>query len=125
MSVLVDSSIWVAYFRDEKGMDALEWLIDEGLVAINDLILAELMPPIALRRLHKLATLLEQLPKLSLNIDWSGITELQLICLRNGINKVGIPDLIIAQNAMQHSTPLLTTDKHFHLLAKHVSLTLQ
>ncbi len=51
MSVLVDSSVWVEYFRDEEQADdRLEWLITEGLIATNELILAELIPPLILRK---------------------------------------------------------------------------
>jgi predicted nucleic acid-binding protein len=46
-------------------------------------------------------------------------------CLRNGINKVGIPDLIIAQFALQNNLSLFSLDKHFQLLGKHVPLNLQ
>jgi predicted nucleic acid-binding protein len=59
-----------------------------------------------------------------LTIDWHGIVELQVTCLRNGINKVGVPDLIIAQQAMQHRISLLTLDKHFRHLGKLVPLAI-
>ncbi|MBI2438574.1 MAG: PIN domain nuclease, partial [Lentisphaerae bacterium] len=57
--------------------------------------------------------------------DWDGIIEMQVACLRNGINRVGIPDLIVAQQAMQHNLSLFSLDKHFRLLGKHVPLSLQ
>jgi predicted nucleic acid-binding protein len=44
MNVLVDSSIWVAYFRGISDLPTLDWLIEEGLVVTNDIILAELTP---------------------------------------------------------------------------------
>ena len=44
MSVLVDSSIWVTYFRKGINNDDLEYLIDQNLILINDLILSELVP---------------------------------------------------------------------------------
>ena len=44
--------------------------------------------------------------------------------MRKGINKVGIPDLIIAQNAIQHKIPLYTQDKYFHRLSQHFPLLL-
>ncbi|MFZ2808259.1 MAG: hypothetical protein WA017_05475 [Desulfosalsimonadaceae bacterium] len=31
----------------------------------------------------------------------------------NGLNGVGIPDLIIAQNAMQHQSHIYSLDSHF------------
>jgi len=41
MTVLVDSSVWVDYFRDGGNASKLEFLIDENLVAVNELILTE------------------------------------------------------------------------------------
>jgi hypothetical protein len=44
MSVLVDSSVWIEYFRNGNNLNELDILIDENLVLINDLILSELIP---------------------------------------------------------------------------------
>lgn len=46
------------------------------------------------------------------------------MCLRKGINGIGIPDLLIAQNAMQGNMRLLSNDKHFRLISKHTGLKL-
>ncbi len=47
-----------------------------------------------------------------------------IICLRNGINSVGIADLIIAQHAIQNGLEWLSRDRHFSLLGQHVPLLL-
>lgn len=125
MKVLVDSSVWVAYFRGAAGVAAVDWLIEEGLVVTNDLILAELTPPLLVRGERKLASLLLEIERPPLTLDWDDIIQLQVTCIRNGINKVGIPDLIIAQHAMQNNLSLYSLDKHFVLLSKHVHLNLQ
>jgi predicted nucleic acid-binding protein len=49
---------------------------------------------------------------------------MQTANLKNGINKVGIPDLIIMQNAQEHSVPLFTLDRHFALMSKIHGITL-
>jgi predicted nucleic acid-binding protein len=49
---------------------------------------------------------------------------MQVVCLRNGINKVGIPDLILAQHAEQNGVSLFSLDKHFGLLSRHLPLML-
>ena len=59
-----------------------------------------------------------------MSIDWDEIIKLQNDCLRNGINGVGIPDLIIAQNANQGGLKLLSNDQHFSLIAQCASLDL-
>ena len=125
MKVLVDSSVWVAYFRGTDDLPEVDWLIEEGLVVINDLILAELSPALLVRGERKLVRLLRDIECLPLTLDWDEIIRFQVICLRNGINKVGIPDLIIAQHAIQNNLSLFSLDKHFPLLSKHIPLNLQ
>ncbi len=122
MSVLVDSSVWIGYLRNAGQADTLDLLIEENLIVINDLILSELIPPLTIRNEKKLISLLHEIKKQPMNIDWDGIIHLQIICLKNGINGVGIPDLIIAQNAIQGRLKLLSGDKHFLLIAKHTAL---
>jgi hypothetical protein len=124
MKVLVDSSVWVAYFRGTRDLSDVDWLIEEDLVVSNDLILAELLPPLLVRGETRLAGLLRDIERLPLTIDWDGIIRMQETCLRNGINKVGIPDLIIAQHAERNGLSLFSLDKHFGLLSKHLSLKL-
>ena len=125
MRVLVDSSVWVAYLRGTPELPLVDWLIEEGMVVTNDLILAELTPPLIVRRERKLVGLLHDIERFPLTIDWDGIIQMQVICLRNGVNKVGIPDFIIAQCAIQNDLSLFSLDKHFQLLARHVPLNLQ
>ena len=125
MKVLVDSSVWVAYFRGAACVSAVDWLIEEGLIVTNDLIVAELTPPLLVRGERKLASLLLEIERSPLTLDWDDIIRLHVTCIRNGINKVGIPDLIIAQHAMQNNLSLYSLDKHFALLGKHVRLNLQ
>ena len=125
MKVLVDSSVWVAYFRGTSDLPAVDWLIEEGLVVTNDLILAELTPPLLVRGERKLVNLLRDIERLPLTLDWDGIIRMQVTCLRHGIKKVGIPDAIIAQHAMQNNLSLFSLDKHFQWLSRHVPLNLQ
>jgi predicted nucleic acid-binding protein len=125
MKVLVDSSVWVAYFRGTGNLSTVDLLIEEDLVVTNDLILAELTPPLLVHGERKLITLLKNIERPPLSLDWEGIINLQVICIRNGINKVGIPDLILAQHAMQNDLVLFSLDKHFALLSKQVPLKIQ
>ena len=50
MSVLVDTSVWIEYFKNGNNLDKLDFLIDENLVLINDLILSELVPFLRIRK---------------------------------------------------------------------------
>jgi predicted nucleic acid-binding protein len=124
MSVLVDSSIWIDYLRNARNSKAVDKLLDDNALVINDLILAELIPALMLKRQQSLIKHLRVIRRVALRIDWDDLIKMQAKCLRKGINKVGIPDLIIAQNSIQHKTPLYTRDKHFQLLSQHIPLML-
>lgn len=58
MAVLVDTSIWMDYFRGNGKARHLDFLIDENLIATNDLILAELIPYLEIQRQFKVIELL-------------------------------------------------------------------
>ena len=116
MSVLVDTSVWVKYFRSGNNSEKLDFLIDENLIVTNDLILAELIPFLKVRKQKKLTNLLLNINRLNLSINWGQIIEYQYKCLKNGLNGVGIPDLIIAQNAKQNNCEIYSLDNHFSLM---------
>ena len=116
MSVLVDTSVWVQYFRSGNESTNLDLLIDENLVTTNDLILAELIPYLKIRKQRKVIELLNNVNKLNLQIQWDEIINYQIKCLKSGINGVGIPDLIIAQNAKQNDCEVYSLDNHFKLM---------
>ena len=116
METIVDTSIWIEYFRSGYNSEKLDFLIDENLIAINDLILAELVPYLKIRNQQKIISLLYNIKKLDLFIDWNQIIEFQFKCLKNGLNGIGIPDLIIAQNAKQNLCEIYSLDNHFKLM---------
>jgi predicted nucleic acid-binding protein len=124
MPVLVDTSVWIDYFRGETGTEKLDLLIDENLIVINDLILAELAPFLEIRKQRKPIHLLLLISKLPLDIDWDQIVEFQLRCLKSGVNGIGIPDLIVAQNAKQNGCQLYSLDNHFELMKDILDLEL-
>ena len=49
--------------------------------------------------------------------------EIQGELARIGRHRVPIPDLIIAQNAVQNELEILASDKHFALISRHVPLS--
>jgi predicted nucleic acid-binding protein len=122
MTVLVDTSAWIDYFRGGTDSSRLDVLIEEDLIATNDLILAELVPFLKVRNQRRLMELLSSVRRLTLEIDWREIIEVQTRCLRQGLNGIGIPDLIIAQNAKQHGCEVFSLDGHFVLLRKLLGL---
>jgi len=120
-NVLVDSSVWIEYFRGTKNVDVekFENLIDNNLICINDLILSELVPALLHKKEFKAADLLQSVRRIPLKIDWDEIIHYQTVNMKNGLNNTGIPDLIILQNAVQNELVLYSMVKHFQLMKKY------
>ena len=118
MSVIIDSSVWIEYFRNGNNYEKVDFLIEKNRVVINDLILTELTPFLKLKKQHNLVKLLHNINNAAIEIKWSQLVELQYRCLINGLNGVGISDLIICQNAMQHNCKVYSLDKHFSKMSK-------
>jgi hypothetical protein len=125
MSVLVDTSIWIDYFRGGNDSAQMDFLIDENLLVTNDLILTELIPFLKVGNETKIIDLLQNINKLEISINWNEIIDYQYKCLKNGLNGVGIPDLIIAQNAKQNGCNIYALDNHFNLMKDIISLQIQ
>ena len=116
MQVLVDTSIWIDYFKGAQNSADLDFLIDENLIVTNDIILAELLPHLTIKKENELIELLRAIKRLPVQINWEEIIDFQVRCLKNGINGIGLPDLIIAQNAKENNCSVYSLDKHFRLL---------
>jgi hypothetical protein len=121
-SILVDSSVWISYFRGVDDSSKLNKLIDNNAICINELILSEIIPSLVMKKENEVISLLNSIEKIKMEIDWIGIRQMQVINLKNGLNRVGIPDLIIAQNAIQNKVELFSFDKHFELMKKSIGL---
>jgi len=119
-NVLVDSSVWIDYFKGGKNIDVnlFEKLADNNQIVTNQLILAELIPSLTLKNETEVIDILKTIDCISLAINWVEIIRFQSINLKNGINKVGIPDLIIIQNVLQNDLTLFSLDKHLYLMEK-------
>ncbi len=121
--VLIDSSVWVSYFKNGQP-EVIDRLILEDLVCVNEIIFTELAP--VLQKQNEMSALegLAALERVPLNIDWEIIRKYQLMNLQNGINHVGIPDLIILQQVIDQKLTLFSFDKHFRLMQDHLNFDL-
>ena len=119
-NILVDSSVWIEYFRGKKEAAVLDELIDRNQLCINNLILSELIPFLRIKKEHALIKILMTIKNMAINIDWEEIIDFQEINLKNGLNKIGIADLIIVQNVRDNNLRLHSFDKHFDLMSKHI-----
>jgi predicted nucleic acid-binding protein len=122
-SILIDSSVWIEYFRTGRP-DKLDRIIEEDLACINELILSELVPPLILKKETDIIEGLKATEMVPMNIDWDIIRDYQVMNLRNGINRVGIPDLIILQQVIDQKITLYSFDKHFKLMQNHLNFDL-
>jgi len=122
-SILIDSSVWIEYFRTGKP-DKLDRIIEEDLACINQLILTELAPALSLKNETELLEGLQAIRMMPMNIDWEIVRDYQVMNLKNGINKVGIPDLIILQQVIDQKISLFSFDNHFKLMQANLSFDL-
>jgi len=122
--VLIDSSVWISYFKAHKNSAVLNELIENNAICINDLILAELLPSILHKKEYELAELLNDITKYEITPDWDELQLFQLENIKRGNNNVGIPDLIIVQNSIQNKLKLFSCDKHFNIMSKYLPLEL-
>ena len=113
--VLVDSSVWIEYFKS-GAIPFLDQLLEEEFVCTNDLILTELQPVLIHRRRYDVLEGLLALDRIPLMVNWEAVREYQLMNLQNGVNKVGIPDLIIVQQVIEEKLTLFSFDKHFRIM---------
>ena len=58
MQVLVDTSVWIDYFRSGLSSSPLDILIDENVIVTNDVVLAELVPFLRVKRQFRTIRLL-------------------------------------------------------------------
>jgi predicted nucleic acid-binding protein len=113
MEVLVDTSVWIDYFRSGDNSEKLDYLIDNNLVVTNNLILTELLPLLIIRNEKSVVRLLKKIKNNKVCINWEEIISYQVSCMKSGSSGIGIPDLLIAQNAIQNQTSIYSIDKHF------------
>ncbi len=117
--ILVDSSVWISYFKDKNAHKKLDELIRNNQICINNLILSELIPFLKMKNKNDIIEILLEIPNITVAINWELIINLQIHNLKNGINKVGIPDLILVDNIVTNNLILFTEDKHFWLIQRH------
>jgi len=114
MVSLIDSSVWITFFAGEAS--SLDQLLDDGEARISEIILMELQPFLHIHRDQQIIDLLGTVEKVPMSVQWEELRKIRIKILQNGINKVGIPDLVILQQALQNNLPICSLDKHFKLI---------
>lgn len=120
--ILFDTSIWIDYLKKSSSQDSIifDSFLDNNQVAICGVIMAEIIP--FLKTSHEkyiCENLFNHLPFLTSTYseqkEWQEIINYQQQLLKNGLNNVGIPDLMIISLAKQYEMAIYTKDKHFKL----------
>lgn len=99
-------------------------MIEENLVCINEIILTELAPALMKKGERDVLEGLQAIEMTPLKIDWNILRQYQLMNLERGVNKVGIPDLIILQQVIQEKIFLFSYDNHFQLINSYLRFEL-
>ncbi|GBR77049.1 putative PIN domain protein [Candidatus Termititenax persephonae] len=124
MRYLVDSCVWIDFFNHKKHFKIITKLLFNNLAVVNEAILAEILPLANLRQERELVECLDGVDCLPLQIDWPEVENIQLRCLKMGMNKLGLLDIVIAQNAKQNNLTMFSVDKHLRCLCKLLGIKL-
>ena len=129
MNVLVDTSVWSLAFRRDTPPDTPEMktltrcLERQDILFTTGVILQELLqgfrgPKQRERLIEHFSTLPLIVPDLT---DHIAAAELQTTCRQKGV-QTGTIDALLAHLAIGHDLELLTTDRDFVLMSRHVAL---
>ena len=123
-AVVVDTSVWVDYFRGQ-GIPLLDEALKRGAVMISPVVVAELVS--GAHRQRERAALIDFLEELPLCPDdrghWLRVGELRRYCHEQGCS-TSTPDAHIAQCAMDADALLFSRDHVFEIIARHSNLRL-
>jgi predicted nucleic acid-binding protein len=125
--VLVDTSVWIAFFREKSSIaaKALDILLEEGEVCICGLIEAELIPGLRQNDRERVLSLLAGFSRIEIPPDiWSNIIKIQESALDQGVGPFSIPDLLLASLAIRNNFPVFSLDHHFEDLSHLTGVTL-
>ncbi|GHT65158.1 hypothetical protein FACS1894110_06350 [Spirochaetia bacterium] len=122
MNYIVDSCVWIDYFKYKKHFQEISGLLINNLASVNKIILAELIPSAQAYKEYDFIACFSGISVVPLNIDWDEIMAIQYECIKSGINKLGLLDIAIAQNAKQNGMGIFSTNRHMILLCKKTGL---
>jgi predicted nucleic acid-binding protein len=125
--ILVDSSVWIDYFRGRasRATDCLDDLLERELVAIGDLMLAEVLQGFTVARDFQLARQLLG----SLDVITVCGRDIAIQAARNflALRKRGVTvrktiDTLIATRCIEDGLGLLHDDRDFDAFSRHLGL---
>ena len=82
MNYIVDSCVWIDYFKYKKHFREISDLLINNLSFVNKIILAELIPSARAYKEHDFIACLSGISVVPLNIDWDEIISIQYECIK-------------------------------------------
>jgi len=123
-AVVVDTSVWVDYFRGQE-IPLLDEALKRGAVMIPPVVVAELVS--GAHRPQERVALIDFLGELPLCPDdrnhWLRVGELRRRCREQGCS-TSTPDAHVAQCALDAEALLFSRDRIFKAIARHCDLRL-
>lgn len=125
--ILVDTSVWIDYFNgnNNQSTETLDSALEEGTVAIGDLIFLEILQGFKNDRDYiKAKTTLESLDQYEIFGHSMALksAENYRILRRKGITIRKTADVIIATFCIENQLPLLFSDRDFVPFVQHLGL---
>ena len=125
--IIADTSVWIDYFNgtdsDETG--ALDSALEEGTVAIGDIIFLEILQGFRSDKDYKIArsqlSVLEQYEMFGRNMVFKCADNYRAL-RKKGITIRKTNDIIIATFCIENKIPLLFSDRDFVPFVKHLKL---
>jgi predicted nucleic acid-binding protein len=124
--ILVDTSVWIAYFSDEEipHVDFLDKMIREREIYICGVIIAEILQGLKEEKIYnEIAALLKSLKYLEAPYEtYINAANIYRKLRHKGITIRKTMDCIIAAIALKNNMELLHLDKDFNEIEKHFNL---
>ncbi len=115
--VLVDTSAWIEFFRDQKSKcgEVVDVLLGEGRVCTTPLIVVEVVSGARNRNeFERLRRDFAALPCVNQpDMMWEMMLEKRWLLKSKGFGHASIPDLVIVLVALAHEKIILSTDQDF------------
>jgi predicted nucleic acid-binding protein len=123
-ALVVDTSVWVEFFRGEP-LPRLEDALRDGLVVLPPVVAAELLSaPLSKAERHSLSAFLADLPLHATPLShWEGVGALRARLSKKGLS-VSTPDAHVAACALEAGGALWSNDAIFGKIAKATGLRL-
>ena len=122
--ILCDTSALIEYFDGNPQFSFVGDLVLNNLLAINEVILTEFLPSLVRDENFRIAAIANKIERIPMDINWKEICNYKITLMKNGHSRIGILDLLIAQNCIQNDVEIISYDKHFEVMAKFLPLKL-